>query len=237
MSLRAMALRWLRVSEDAPPAPLGSHEVLCVERAAPGYLKYLLVRWLLQSAAELTGAVAFSMWIAQETDNVWVTLFEGVVLTLAVIRVFVRLLVIKLDYELRWYLITDRSLRIREGIWSVREITLTFANVQNVSVTQGPVQRLFGVSEVVVETAGGGGGQQQNGGESVLGHQGKLRGVANPHRLRDMILELLKKERGAGLGGGAARAKPKRVEPSSGGSGWSPRVLQALRETAAVARG
>ena len=132
--------------------------------------------WLLQSAAELTGAVAFSMWIAQETDNVWVTLFEGVVLTLAVIRVFVRLLVIKLDYELRWYLITDRSLRIREGIWSVREITLTFANVQNVSVTQGPVQRLFGVSEVVVETAGGGGGQQQKGGGRgrKAGRQGSL---------------------------------------------------------------
>ena len=65
---------------------------------------------------------------------------------------------LRLNYEMRWYKVTDRSLRIRAGVWNVHEMTMTFANVQNISITQGPLERLFGISDVRVETAGGGGG-------------------------------------------------------------------------------
>jgi membrane protein YdbS with pleckstrin-like domain len=55
---------------------------------------------------------------------------------------------IRLDYEFRWYKTTHRSLRIREGVWLVREMTMTYANIQDISVSQGPLQRLFGIADL-----------------------------------------------------------------------------------------
>ena len=108
---------------------------------------------------------------------------------------------VRLDYEMRWYITTDRSLRIREGLASVREMTLTFANVQNVTIRQGPLQRLLGLADVVVETAGGGaprGPHGQQAGNSL--HEGALRGVDNATEIRDLILARLRKLKDAGLG-------------------------------------
>ena len=51
----------------------------------------------------------------------------------------------RLNYELRWYIMTDRSLRIRSGIWSVEEIAMTFANIQDLQITAGPVQGWLGL--------------------------------------------------------------------------------------------
>ena len=38
----------------------------------------------------------------------------------------------------------------------MHETTISFENVQNVEVRQGPLQRYFGIADVVVQTAGGG---------------------------------------------------------------------------------
>ena len=61
----------------------------------------------------------------------------------------------RLDFEMRWYVVTDRSLRIRTGVWSVQESTMSFANLQQVEVSQGPLQRLLGLADVKVQSAGG----------------------------------------------------------------------------------
>jgi uncharacterized membrane protein YdbT with pleckstrin-like domain len=109
---------------------------------------------------------------------------------------------VRLDYELRWYLVTDRSLRIRTGITTVRESTMSFANLQQVVVTQGPLQRLLGLADVRVQSAGGGGdhsAQGKNGAAESL-HTGIFHGVANADEIRDLILERLRLFRAAGLG-------------------------------------
>ena len=36
----------------------------------------------------------------------------------------------RLDYELRWYVVTDRAARLREGILVLTEMTFTLVNVQ-----------------------------------------------------------------------------------------------------------
>ena len=87
---------------------------------------------------------------------------------------------------------------IRQGVWVVREITLTFANAQNVHVKQGPVERIFGVSNVEVDTAGGGGKKNEEHG--VQAHRAVLRGLDNPQKVRNLILDLLRHHRTAGLG-------------------------------------
>ena len=110
----------------------------------------------------------------------------------------------RLDYEMRWYIVTDRSMRLREGIFGVREMTFTFANVQNIAIRQGPLQRLLGISDVVVRTAGGGGGSTEHGGADQHAgktmHVGTLRAVDNAEMVRDLILHRLRQLRDAGLG-------------------------------------
>ena len=105
----------------------------------------------------------------------------------------------RLDYELRWYIVTDRSLRIRAGLASVQETTMSFANVQQVLVTQGPLQRLLGISDVRVQSAGGGRAYgEHSSGDSL--HTGVFHGVDNGDEIRDLVQERLRAFRQAGLG-------------------------------------
>jgi uncharacterized membrane protein YdbT with pleckstrin-like domain len=110
---------------------------------------------------------------------------------------------VRLDYEMRWYIVTDRSIRIREGITSIREMTMTFANIQNLTIRQGPLQRLLKISDLEVRTAGGGSGdedsQSEEQGRGSM-HIGYFRGVDQAQKIRDSILDRLKRLRDAGLG-------------------------------------
>lgn len=106
---------------------------------------------------------------------------------------------VRLEYELRWYIVTDRSLRIRSGLISMQETTMSFANLQQVSVSQGPVQRFLAIADVQVESAGGGGGEPGHKHDDSL-HTGIFHGVNNANEIRDLILERLRLFRQAGLG-------------------------------------
>ncbi|HVQ13322.1 MAG TPA: PH domain-containing protein, partial [Vicinamibacterales bacterium] len=75
------------------------------------------------------------------------------------------------------------------------------ANVQNITVSQGPLERLFGISDVKVDSAGGGGGSGSHGqsqGQNL--HVATFRGVDNPGEIRDLMLQRLRRLRDAGLG-------------------------------------
>jgi membrane protein YdbS with pleckstrin-like domain len=123
----------------------------------------------------------------------------GVLLFLAQLPVSFAL--VRLDYELHWYIVTDRSLRIRTGVLRLQESTMSFANLQQVEVQQGPLQRLLGLADVHVQSAGGAGDQKQahgQGGDSL--HTGIFHSVDNAHEIRDLILDRLRQFRQAGLG-------------------------------------
>lgn len=141
---------------------------------------------------------------------------------------------VRLDYELRWYMVTDRSLRIRAGLTTVQESTMSFANIQQVVVSQNPVQRLLGLADVRVQSAGGGGDSEEaeSGGGSL--HTGVFHGVENAPQIRDLILERLRRFREAGLGDpediAAATAPPLLPAPGPG------EALAAARELLEEAR-
>jgi putative membrane protein len=67
----------------------------------------------------------------------------------------------------RWinttYRVSGDALHFRRGVLSPDETTIPIARIQAIDATQGPIQRLFGVHELHVQTAGGG-----SGGEIVL---------------------------------------------------------------------
>ena len=108
----------------------------------------------------------------------------------------------RLDYELRWYIVTDRSLRIRAGLVRLQESTMSFANIQQVEVKQDPIQRLLKLADVHVQSAGGGGSGQGHGKGEMHDslHTGIFHSVENASEIRDLILERLRQFRQAGLG-------------------------------------
>jgi uncharacterized membrane protein YdbT with pleckstrin-like domain len=95
--------------------------------------------------------------------------------------------------------VSDRSLRIREGLLKVEEKTMTFANVQQMAIRQNPVQRWLRIADLEVRTAGGGKAGQDKQSRSDL-HVGYFRGLADPAQIRDAIRERMKRHADAGLG-------------------------------------
>ncbi|MEX2466409.1 MAG: PH domain-containing protein [Gemmatimonadota bacterium] len=205
-SLKVWVLRFLRVPSE-PELPVGSADAW-VFRAAPNYYRYRLTLWAFAQVVALTGLVGGLVLLSGLIETVthpmavlglkgaealaWIAFLAQIPFSLAVVN---------LDFELRWYIVSDRSLRIREGIVSLREKTLTFANVQNVEIRRNPLQRYLGIADVRVRTAGGGGGNGDGKGqvgESM--HEASFRGVDDPEKIRSAILERVRRQRDSGLG-------------------------------------
>ncbi len=130
---------------------------------------------------------------------IWLVKVGGILLYLA--QIPLTYAVRRLDYEMRWYVVTDRSLRLRTGVWQVQELTMSFANLQQVVVTQGPLQRALGLANVRVQSAGGGGsapGHAHGAGDSL--HAAVFHSVENAGEIRDLILDRLRVFRATGLG-------------------------------------
>lgn len=204
---RASLLAFLRVPTGLHP-PAGDPAQTRVFRAAPAYFRYRVAMWALAHVGAVVGLVV-GLVVAgaavERADDPTVTFWVTVAETLGVLSLLtsaaVSLAVLRLDFEQRWYAVTDRALRIREGVLTVREQTLTFANVQQVGVRQGPIQRLLGVADVHVSTAGGGaGGKGHDGSVGPNLHEGYLRGVADAPAIRDLIRHRVRQHRDAGLG-------------------------------------
>jgi membrane protein YdbS with pleckstrin-like domain len=196
--LKSAVARLLKTPTEPPEAPAGSYASVKVFRASPRYLRYkLLALWVaiaLEVAFSLAGLVAAA--VAGP-----LALLGALALLLPVaLATFAAYVAVRIDYDLRYYVLTDRSLRIREGAWTVTETTLTYANVQNLRVSQGPLQRIFGIADVLVDTAGGAGPAVGAEG-ATAGHHAALAGLENAAEVRDMIRAYLKaRSADAGLG-------------------------------------
>ena len=222
-----------RVPPDPPTLPASGEAVRSI-RPSPGFLSYLkFFFWVLLIPGDIIPLVA------------WAAIAAALpLLAIILTPVFVVLLIapdvlayigIHLRYDTTWYVLTDRSLRIRRGIWVIHETTISFENVQSVEVSQGPVQRFFGISDVIVRTAGGGAKSGSHGGKensSGTAHVGLLQGLDDAEAVRDMVLERVKRTRSAGLGDErASHPAPAHVPPV-----LSPSHLVVLREIRDAAR-
>lgn len=228
-----MLTELLRVPPE-PEAPFGAPGSLRVFRAAGPYLYYRLFTWALRQAGAAVGLLLFLVWSPeldptawvdelQRTPGEWVTaayqsfdrlgglaLLEALAVAGFVLQLPVGAALTVLDYRYRWYLITDRSLRVREGVVRLHERTMTFSNLQHVAVRQGPLQRLLGISDLEVRTAGGGDKNNQQGDrkESDDFHIGRFRGVDNAAEIRDAIIARLRRVRSDELRGAVPPSGP-----------------------------
>ena len=188
-----------------PLDPMGEVKMLKVFRAAQGYYRYRMLQYLIGQAVLFTMGLGIAIGLFFTPKINQPLLIIGV--TCGVCLLFLQsafaYAMVRLDFEMRWYKITDRSLRIREGITHVREMTMTFANIQNLTISQGPLQKLFGISDLKVQSAGGGGtGMHSNQEQAGMfnAHTAYFRGVDNAAAIRDMMLDRLKHLKDGGLG-------------------------------------
>jgi membrane protein YdbS with pleckstrin-like domain len=217
-----LLVRWFRVPDAPPSLPVPPGETAAAFRPAPGFLAYLKFRfWVLLALFEAGLLVG---WIGITVALPWL----GAILLLpflaaAVLPGIACYVALHLRCDTTWYVITSRSVRIRRGIWILHETTITFENVQNITVMQGPIERHFSIGNVVVETAGGGGRvAEAHGGRVIAGHTGLIEGVANAAEIRDLILRHVRQTRTAGLG--------------DEGAPWSADHVALLREIRDAAR-
>jgi uncharacterized membrane protein YdbT with pleckstrin-like domain len=135
--------------------------------------------------------------------TIWLVLGAGV-MGVFVMSIPITYLIQRLNYQLRWYIVTDRSLRIRCGVVAVQEITMTFANIQGIRVTANPIEGWLKLANVEVQSAGGGGSQAHATPSS--GHVAKFAGLDNAELIRDLLVERLRVYRDSGLGDKPAEA-------------------------------
>src|SRR5262245_44733616 len=130
--------RWcekiLRIPPEPEPPP-GDEATARTFRAAPAYFRLLLVMWAIRNVfltvflmawVGVGGTIAIAALHGKRGSGVLVVLLCLVLAFIIFALVFqavFRLAVLRLEFERRWYVVTDRSLRIREGVVTVREMT------------------------------------------------------------------------------------------------------------------
>jgi membrane protein YdbS with pleckstrin-like domain len=217
--------RWFRVPQHPPTLPVLAGEKLQSFRPSEGYLRYLKLQfWLSILPSEIFIVVGWSSIMAASTTarRPWIGILAApAAILLATVPQLLAYLGLHLRYDTTWYVLSQRSLRIRSGIWTIHEATITFENIQNVTVESGPIERIFGIGNVIVDTAGGSaaGGEGHGKGTRNL-HRGEIAGVADAAEIRQLILSRLSLSKVAGLGD----------EESHASQGWTSEHVFALRE-------
>jgi membrane protein YdbS with pleckstrin-like domain len=208
----AVLVDWLRVPDTPPQLPAAAGERIDVFQPATGFLGYMKLQfWIV---LVVISVVIFVVWLIVTVAVPPVGLLLALpAVALVVLPMVVSYVALHLRYDTTWYVISERSLRIRRGIWVIRETTITYDNIQNIRVSQGPIERYFGIANLLVETAGGGGGQDpQTAGMNL--NRGLIEGVDNAHKIRDLISARLRQSTTAGLGDDDENANLSGVAPA-----------------------
>lgn len=157
---------------DLPPAPLPT-ESAEARRLDPRVKPLWLVAGLLVLAQVVVVVALLDFLVPHPVSSGRITAGVAVVgLALVAIVPFVR-------YR-RWrYALRPHDLWIRQGLLTVTVSVVPYRRLQFVDTRQGPLDRLFGLSQLVVHTA-------------ALGTAGRLPGLDREHaeRLRETLAEL-----------------------------------------------
>ncbi len=224
-------VQWFRVPPEPPTLPDSSGGARSFQ-PSESFLRYM--KFIFWVALFIVDGAILLVWLIIAVNSPRIASFLAVpFLILAILPDIIAYIAIHLRYDTTWYVMSDRSVRIRRGIWTISEVTVTYDNVQNVAITQGPLQRWFGFANLEIETAGGGGGGAAGkAGAHADAHRARIEGIDNAKAIRDLIMDRVRKSRSAGLGDDA-----RHEETSTHAVAWTPQSLGVLREIRDLARG
>jgi membrane protein YdbS with pleckstrin-like domain len=121
-----LVLRLARVPAE-PHVPEGAEESVRVFLAGRNYFAWRLILWGIANTAvalALLAAFVFSFIprLQPLVRAIWSALMAGAV-AVFVASIPITYFLQRLNYEMRWYIVTDRSLRIRSGpVWLRRRV-------------------------------------------------------------------------------------------------------------------
>jgi len=191
--LKPIFLPLLKLTFTPPRLPEGTALVRHL-KPSERWLSYRYLATLLglgyQFALMVAGAVALFV-----QGNDWAVALGLLLLIVEAFAVGLALVTTRVDFELRDYLVGDRSLRVAQGVMKREEVTLSYANIQNLEVTQGPIERIFGFKTLTISTAGADAAPGQSNSHLVT-----MVGLPDADALRELILNMLKQHRDSGLG-------------------------------------
>ena len=133
-AIEQLLLGWLRVPPEPAP-PEGAPGSLLLFRAGRNYWRWRLLCWAGAQAALLLLVLLPLLALLLRRPHPLLAGLTTLLLLLYPLQALFTFFAQRLDYRLRWYIVTDRSLRIRAGLWSVSETTMTFANIQDLRIT------------------------------------------------------------------------------------------------------
>lgn len=88
-------------------------------------------------------------------------------------------------YKTLEYTIGDDSIFAKKGVFWRKTVTVPYPKITNVDVTQGPLQRMFNIGTVHIQTAGASATQ-------TTSAELKMMGIRDFHSAKDAIMERLK---------------------------------------------
>jgi len=120
---------------------------------APRYINYLRLHALIECV--VVSALITAGWLA--TEWLSLTLYGIALIVIAGWLLLDILVIVKRQYHFLGYCFSRHEIQARNGAWWQIERAVPINRVQHSEVTQGPIERLFGLAKLTLYTAGGSG--------------------------------------------------------------------------------
>lgn len=116
--------------------------------------KCMRVNEIIKDVIFLAAAIAADYFILWERSHMAFLLIGAGIIVLAAVCIII---IPRIRYERYRYIIDSANIRVREGIFWIKETIIPMERLHKLQVSQGPVDRMFNLSSVKVTTAGGDG--------------------------------------------------------------------------------
>lgn len=132
--------------------------------------------WAIPFVIVLAVLVVLLLFVKEEAFVVFALCLIGWLIVMSLILLWIPAFFRSLEY-----VVDNDSAKAKVGVFWKKRVTVPYTKITNIDVTQGPLQRIFGIGTIHVQTAGAGGAQ---GAQAEL----KLLGVRDLDEVKDAIM-------------------------------------------------
>ena len=125
------------------------------------------------------------LWIVTPFFVGGIIIFFGVFLFIWLVIMILVAIWIPAAFKALEYTIDDDGVKMHGGVVWKKYVTVPYSKITNVDITRGPLQRLYNIGTIHVQTAGAAGKQ----GEKA---ELKLTGIRDLEKIREVIIENIK---------------------------------------------